>query len=77
MKIFIAASSLKFIHRYYLFLHKENENEIHVQTQVAVPNFLISFLTFLSFQLRLLQLPSWTEIRKTGERILEKTNFRP
>lgn len=36
MKIFIIASSLKFIHRYCLFLHKENENELHVKTQEAV-----------------------------------------
>lgn len=46
MKIFITASSLKFIHRYCLFLHKENENGIHIQTQEAVLNFLISLLTF-------------------------------
>lgn len=49
MKIFTTASSLKFIHRYYLFLHKANEIEIHVQTQVAVLNFLISFLTLFFF----------------------------
>lgn len=49
MKIFITASSLKFIHRYCLFLNKENENELHVKTQEAVLNFLISLLTSFPF----------------------------